>query len=265
LSGIEQPSYALYSRVKSSIVLSIKQEKAEVLYSTLGNKLQNYVFENPGSLGYASRKLNIKTRETGLFSKKGLNSGIASDKDVIRAAFSGTVLKEKNNSDVINISNHKAVVVRVKKFYPARVKPFSVVKERIFDLLKVKKEQELAESAANKLAKEINGKGLSEAYARLNWKDMTVSRADKNFPLSSISEIYSRKISSNIDPQFFVVSNGKGDFVLYSVIAKASKIGQDTKGELGQWNKTLEGVYALSLENNYMSFLKNTIDIKYEK
>ena len=264
LSEINKPKYMPYSSVKDSIISNIKQEKAEVLYSTLGNKLQNYVFENPDSLEYASRRLNIHIQETGLFSRKGLGSGIASHKDVIRVAFSDSVLKEKNNSDIINISNHKALVVRVKDFNPARVKPFDLVKNKIFALLKIKKEQALARSSANKIAHVINEKGLSD-YSHLNWKEMIVSRTDKTLPMESISELYSRKISNNAKPKLFVVDDGKGGSILYYVITKSSHVGKVTKKELEKWNKVLEGVYMLNLENNYMNFLRNTTDIKYAK
>ena len=123
--------------MKYSLEADAKSEKAEALYVELSEKLAD--------LSYASSDLSEPAEEVGLevqsHEKVSAFSadGIFSNPKVKKSLFSPEVLEERNNSDLIEISNDSVIVLRVANHYPSAQKELDTVKADIVDKLKSQK------------------------------------------------------------------------------------------------------------------------------
>ena len=58
--------------------------------------------------------LNLKIQTTPLFTRNGTKEEITANPNIIAAAFSNDVLKDGNNSDVIELKNGNLVIPRIR-------------------------------------------------------------------------------------------------------------------------------------------------------
>jgi peptidyl-prolyl cis-trans isomerase D len=88
---------------------------------------------------------------TPLFTRDGATSGIAANKNVVKAAFSDQVLTQGNSSDPIDLGPNHIVVIHVADHQPAKPKPLSEVSDTIRkDILQAR-----ADAAAKKQAEAL--------------------------------------------------------------------------------------------------------------
>ncbi|HEB80488.1 MAG TPA: peptidylprolyl isomerase, partial [Chromatiales bacterium] len=141
-----------FSKVKSELATEYRKRKAEDRYYNLVNRLTNLTYEHPNTLELAAKRLGLKVRRSGLFSRKG-GRGIAARPKVVRAAFSPDVLGG-NNSDPLELSPMRTVVIRVHEHKPAALKPLKEVRTEIERGLR----EAYAKEQARKLVQAILGK-----------------------------------------------------------------------------------------------------------
>ena len=137
LIDTRQPEVASYENLKDSLMVDIKSEKAQGLYVERLESLNDAAFSSNGLQEPAKELgLNILTTET--FSKAG-GKGIASDNKVIQAAFSEAVLFDDSNSEVIELSDGRAVVLHLKSFNESVVKSLDLVEAQVEAIIKDQK------------------------------------------------------------------------------------------------------------------------------
>jgi len=128
-----QPEVAQFADLKDSIEDELKRDKASAIYIEKLEILKDEAF-SADQLGSVASSLDLTIKSTGKFSRAG-GSGLASDRSVVQAAFAENVLFEGSNSEVIEVANGKAVVVRLKEHEESVVKPLDLVKDQIKVLL----------------------------------------------------------------------------------------------------------------------------------
>ncbi|MEL0637229.1 SurA N-terminal domain-containing protein [Marinomonas sp. TI.3.20] len=127
--------------ISEAKVPSFADKKAELKKTLLAGKAQDALLtahENITDLAYASDKLDPLAKEYGLkvqqsayFSRQGGSSAITSNASVIAAAFSDTVLKDDQNSDLIDINDGEVVVLHLVDHKNEAVKPFADAKAEV--------------------------------------------------------------------------------------------------------------------------------------
>ena len=114
---------------KLAIESTLRNVQAEELYVEKLELLKEVVY-NAQDLGEPAAVLGLEVATSPLFAKS-FGPGIAKEKAIRDAAFSHEVLSEGYNSDVLELSNKRAVVVRKKEYVEESVKPFETVKSGI--------------------------------------------------------------------------------------------------------------------------------------
>ncbi len=147
LVSIDAATQKPFSEVRAQLAADYQKKKADDQYFSMGDQLANLAYEHPASLDEVSKQLNLPvqtvddvTREAG--------TGIGSNTDVRKAAFSEQVLAQGNNSEPIQLGPNHAVVIRVKGHVPSVPKTLDDVRSQIYSILK----QQRATEAASKLA-----------------------------------------------------------------------------------------------------------------
>jgi peptidyl-prolyl cis-trans isomerase D len=156
--------------VKKLVEAQLKREKAEALFAEKAETLVKLGFLQP-SLDPIAKQLDLKLEESVSFGRDG-GAGIASNPEVIKMAFSESLLKEKHNSEPIKISDDATVIVRVKHHQAAVQETLAEAEEKIADRLMTEGARERAKSVGEGILKKIQSGENPADLARqqqFNW------------------------------------------------------------------------------------------------
>ena len=136
--------------VREAIVEQAKDEKAQDKYFELQQEVARLSFEFPDSLEDAAGAINA-TVKTSDWLTRGVNVAPFNGAKAIEAAFSDIVLSEQLNSDIIEVNDNLAIVLRLNQYQEANVKPLAEVTAQITEVLVAQKASEKAQTVADEL------------------------------------------------------------------------------------------------------------------
>ena len=152
-----------FESMKSQLLADLKRDAAETLYLDKTREMADISFE-ASDLGQPSEQLGLTIKTAGPFSRKG-GEGLTANAKVIAAAFSADVLELGANSELIELSPEKAMVLRVKDHHKPELKPLGQVKDAIVQSLKVEKANEQLKAQSDKLMAELQAGSDLKAVA----------------------------------------------------------------------------------------------------
>jgi peptidyl-prolyl cis-trans isomerase D len=155
------------AEVRDNIVSKIKSEKAQDKFFELQQEVARLSFEFPDSLYDAAGAINA-TIKTSDWLTRGVNSGPFNVSNVVDVAFSDIVVNEQLNSDIVEVSDSLAIVMRLNEYQAASVKPLAEVSAQIENILLAKKASEKAQTVADELLVAFkSGSDVTEQLAEI--------------------------------------------------------------------------------------------------
>ncbi len=136
--------------IKEELKIKLAKEKAQEKFFELQQQLAQVSFEYPDSLDDAAAAVNAEVKTSNWLTRAG-NSAPFDNPKVIDAIFSDVVLTEGLNSDVIEIGDDLAIVVRLNEYQEAKIKPLAEVSEQIKAMLIAEKATQQTQTKANEL------------------------------------------------------------------------------------------------------------------
>lgn len=193
-----------FDAVKDKVIKILQRQKVQQIFSDQSQKLSDTTYSNSGSLTTAATALGLKIQTSDFFTRQGTKEGITANPQVVTVAFNDDVLKNRNNSNLITIKDGDVVVLRVKDYEPAGVKPLNDV----INVIKNQLQQEMAQQAAkNQGDTDIN------SDAKLNWQYRdNVARTTKNIPPQILQAAFDLSPAEKTG-----VTLPNGDYALVSV------------------------------------------------
>lgn len=186
-----------FTDVREMVLEQIQREKALAIYTEQSEALSKLAFEKNDSLSPIASKLGLKIQETGFFSRGSMSmsqqekgdSKITENPFVVATAFTDAVLKQKNNSEPLQIGEYELVVLRIKEHKPSVQQSFdeaqSKAKERLLNERTKEKVKELAESIEKRiLAGENPATMASNLNLTFNAKTAMTRHNNANEPLN---------------------------------------------------------------------------------
>ena len=179
LSAINPGSVKPFKQVRDELSKRYKEQIAQKQLYDLIDQLANLAYE--GSLEELSEQMGLKLNTTDFFAKNSTQH----DQKFIAAAFSDVVLNRGENSEPVELSKDKYVVLRLNKKIPQRQQSFSKVEDQITNHLA----SLLAKTFVDKLALQIKqalaagDKDKAEALItknQLNWQRLDWVERDSN-------------------------------------------------------------------------------------
>ena len=131
--------YQSLDEVRGGIERDLKSAEVDLLFAERIEELSNLAFET-GDLLTISEQLNLEIQSVSSVSRSG-GTGLFTNSEVLDAAFDLAVL-EGNNSDVIEIADNQALVLRLEQFNDSFILPLEEVLAEISIILRTKKERE---------------------------------------------------------------------------------------------------------------------------
>ena len=206
--------------IKQKLKQAYIDDHAQKEYQNLGNQLQQLTFENPNSLEVAAETLNLPIKETGYFSQNQLKFSNKQDEELLsiesirNTAFNDDILEQKVNSDIINLSGRRAIVIRRSGYKPVAELPLSEVSNKISKILLQKAQLKKLNILLNDL--EISSPKQAEAIMKTHnwsWGAEIISSRDNN------KDINPDLLLAVFNTPIIVSASGKG--VIYQPLHNA--------------------------------------------
>ncbi|MBA6327197.1 SurA N-terminal domain-containing protein [Colwellia sp. MB02u-6] len=155
------------AEVRDNIVSKVKNEKAQDKFFELQQEVARLSFEFPDSLYDAAGAINA-TIKTSDWLTRSVNSAPFNVSNVVEVAFSDIVVNEQLNSDIVEVSDSLAIVMRLNEYQAASVKPLAEVSAQIENILLAKKASEKAETVVDELLIAFkSGSDITEKLAEI--------------------------------------------------------------------------------------------------
>lgn len=167
-------------RLADRLALDIAEEK----YLDAVDALKNIVFTAGDIEGPAETVGKSVQQSDWVSSDATMNSGVFVEPAVLAAAFSPEVIKDEYNSEVIELSANKSLVLRSLEYQPEEVKSFSDVKPMVLETVKraqaIEKAADLGRSVVAKLRTGAKKEDVVELVSGYVKDNATQPKADDN-------------------------------------------------------------------------------------
>ena len=171
--------YQPFDEVRDRIERELKSAEVDLLFAERIEDLSNLAFET-GDLLTISEQLGLVIQSTSSVTRAG-GSGLFANTAVLDAAFSDEVILDGNNSDVIEIGDNQAIVLRLAQFNDSSLLPLEEVAAEISVILRTEKERDaVSELGERLLTSRENGEDIDNLLQEneLEWID--VEGVDRN-------------------------------------------------------------------------------------
>ena len=207
--------YQAYEEVSDRIERELKRAEVDLLFAERIEDMSNLAFET-GDLITISEQLGLEIQSADSVPRAG-SSGLFANQALITAAFSDEVMLEGSNSDVIEIGDNQAVVLRVEQFNESAVLPLEDVMGEISVILRTQMEREAVQNLGEELMIAVEEGADVEALLaenELEWLDAeNISRNDFSVNREVVDHVFTMTAPEG-EPVVSSVNLANGTFVL---------------------------------------------------
>lgn len=145
LTGIHAAKEKPLAEVKGEIEAELKKVAGSRKFAEAAEAFSNTVYEQADSLKPVAEKFNLTIKQSDWLGRqaKPANGPLANEK-LLAALFSDDSIKNKRNTEAVEIAANTLVAARIVEYKPASLQPFDSVKVNIETLLKRQEAQILA-------------------------------------------------------------------------------------------------------------------------
>lgn len=166
---------------REALERDLKSREADTLFIARSEELGNLAFESVG-LEEPASIMGLELQQSEWFGRSG-GAGITATRAVIDASFTGEILEERLNSELIQIDQNRSVVLQVIDHQPAAVRPLDEVRGEIAVTLRLERMQEQARQIGETIVASLqageNIDSLLEAQG-VSWSEFeAVERSDQ--------------------------------------------------------------------------------------
>ena len=219
-----------FAQARPQIEKELKRQKAEKRYAEAAEVFSNVVYEQADSLKPAADQLKLPLQESPWITRNGSEVPTLNNPRLLAAVFSDDAIRNKRNTEAVDIGNSTLVAARVVEHKPAAMKPFEEVSAEIKKNLLLKEAQNLAEKdGQGKLAKLRAGETLKIAWS----EPKVVTRSTpEGLPQDALQQVFRADVSSL--PAFTGANYGRGGYALLKVVkvVESSEIKPEQRREI---------------------------------
>ncbi|RRQ24814.1 hypothetical protein D5687_01310 [Guyparkeria sp. SCN-R1] len=266
---VSQAEVPPLEEARGELIEQLKQDAAERAYYDAAEQLASVSYEQPDSLVPAAEAVGLEIETSDWISREA-GDGIGERRAVREAAFEEAVLEERFNSQLVDLDNSHAVVLRVEEHREAQPMPFEEVRDQVVAQWRAEQVEaaivELAEAIESDL---VAGKDPAERVADIDAASWTpaqwVGRGDANeaMPADALSAAFGlpRPGDQAVSTTTTQLSDGDAAVVVLSGVraGEPSELDAETRNQLaGQ----LENNQANRLIDAFMRSLRAEADVQ---
>jgi peptidyl-prolyl cis-trans isomerase D len=259
VTGVRPERIKPLEEVKVEIQAELKRESGTKKYSEAAEAFGNIVYEQADSLKPAAEKWKLETRQTPWLAKGGKLPPPFDNPKLAAALFSDDGLKNKRNSEAVEVASGTLVSARVLEHKPAALQPLDAVKADIEKRLIRDESVILAtKDGEAKLARLEKGEALDLKWSPARSVSRTATQGLSPDALRAVFKVDAGKLPAHTGVGF----PGNG-YALYRVTSvKAAEIGKDdprsralaqqyarfvSEEEFAAWMSTLKEKYPVEI------------------
>ena len=176
LTGVQGAKARSFDEVKKELAAELARQKGQKKFSEAAEAFNNLVYEQPDSLQPAAERFKLPIRTTPWIAKSAHQElGPLDNPKLLAALFSADSIKNKRNTDAIEVAPGTLVAARVAEYQPATQRKLDEVKGDIAQKLRRQQAVEMAAKDGAAKLEELRKGG----DAGMKWgKPVTVSRRD---------------------------------------------------------------------------------------
>ena len=224
LAGVKAEQVRPFEDVRNELAAELKKAEAGRKFAELAEGFTNMVYEQADSLKPAAEKYKLTVQTSGWFARNGKAPAPFDNEKLVAAVFSDDSLKNKRNTDAVDVGKGVLVAARVLESKPAALRPFDEVRADIEKMLVQEEAAVLAEKdGEKKLAQLVKGDAVP-----LDWgASRPVKRMEQGFPPEILRTIF--RAPADKLPSYAVVKLPGMGYVVFRVekITRPTAAGAD--------------------------------------
>jgi peptidyl-prolyl cis-trans isomerase D len=245
-----------FEQVRAQLEAELKKSRAGKRFSESAEAFGNMVYEQPDTLKPAAERFKLQVR-TSPWIAKGVNQdlGPLDNAKLLAALFSQDSIKNKRNTDAIEVAPGTLVSARVVEYQPAGERGFDEAKGEIAAKLKKQKAVELAQKDGTAKLEQLR-KGASAA---VKWgPTRNVSRRDsQGLPREFLEPIVTADVSKL--PAYVGIPVAEGGYLLVRI----SKVtAADLKDKAAESSARAGQVFGGSQYDAYLTSLRGRAEVE---
>ncbi|MGE5493148.1 MAG: SurA N-terminal domain-containing protein [Actinomycetota bacterium] len=215
VTGIHAAKEKALAEVRPEIESELKKQAAARKFAEAAEGFSNQVYEQSDSLKPVAEKFKLTVQQSGWLARQPnpANGPLANEK-LLSAVFSEDAVKNKRNTEAVEVAPNTLVAARVLEYKPASLQPFEAVKDKIEAMLKRQEAQALAKKAG-----EAKLDALKKGEAQqISWgAAKTVSRLEASqLPSQAVQAIF--KADASKLPAYAGLDVPGNGYALYKVV-----------------------------------------------
>jgi peptidyl-prolyl cis-trans isomerase D len=217
-----------FEAVREDLAAETRARRAEDLFFERADELEEKAFEAYDSLAPVADELQLPLKSLDGFARTGdLNVfDETANAAVVQAAYAEEIVDSGRNTDLVELADDRALVLRVKAHHVPEPKPLDEVREEIREELTRERALQLADAAAEAFLSELASGGDPVALAakhKAQWNPAAwVTRSDANLPSDVLSATFAMPKATAAAPlreTVALASGGQAVIVLTGVEA----------------------------------------------
>ena len=256
VTGVRAGKTRALAEVRKELADELARQNGAKKFNEAAEAFSNMVYEQPDSLKPVAERFKLRIQTTGWIGRTaGQELGALDNPKLIGALFSADSLKNKRNTDAIEVAPNTLVAARVLEHQPAKQREFAEVKDEIVALLRGRKASELAyKDGLAKLERLRKGED-----AGLRWGPVkSVSRREaQGLPADVLRRVVSADLSKL--PAYIGVPIPDAGYLLLRI---SRVVDADPKAEDGQIAARVAGMMGAAQYEAYVGSLRSRADIE---
>jgi peptidyl-prolyl cis-trans isomerase D len=262
LTALEPGRTRDFEEVREALESEYRRHEAETVFIDYADELTTVSYEVADSLEPAADAIGT-TVETSDWITRADGEGIAADPRIRQLAFSAEVLEDGRNSDLIELSDNQAVVLRVLEHEPAARLPLEQVREQARARLIEERAREQARELGERLLEELRNGAAIESMAERPGASVETPGLLARDDGTTAPEILRRAFSlSRPEPDGTSLAGlGLGDGSYVVVVVRAVEDG-DSESGLGPARAQLGGDYSRREEQAFFDAMRERAEVQ---
>ena len=256
-----------FEDVRDELRRELAEDRVSSLLFEKSRKLDELAFEWPDGLDETAAELGLELRTSDWLTREGASEGIGSHSAVISAAFSEPVLRERQNSELLELDEEHYAVIRIAEHEPEERLAFEEVKDEIHDrLLDSRAADEasvLAETLRDRIRDGESLQALVDEHEYLELEEPGFVTRDANVPWWVLQEAFNMGRPAEGERLVSVTSTDRDGYAVVLVTdvrdGEFDDMSREEKRELRDQLRTL---YAEEAMDDFMRFLRAEADIE---
>ncbi len=223
VTEVRGDTQASFADMRDTLVELYRRQEAEQIFFDRSETLANLAYEHPDSLDVAAETLGLEIQDSPWLARNDAESWPLAEPRVLEAAFSAEVLGEGLNSEVLELTDGRLLVLRLGERKPARQPELAEVRDAVLARYLEQRASELArEQGTALLERLVAGASLQELAEETGLEPVVVNgmrRDDTARPLAIVRAAFRLPSPGGAGPSVTGVESGSGGYALVELNA----------------------------------------------